>query len=60
MAEDVVGMMAVATVRRISGGVIIACMVIMAKGMFMAAVVDVGMIASFMLMIKSAHAKDLV
>jgi hypothetical protein len=57
MAKDVVGMMTVAIVRRLPGVVVILRMLIMAEAMSMVAQVNVGMIAPFMLMIKSAHAR---
>jgi hypothetical protein len=47
----------VAIVRRLPGVVVILRMLIMAEAMSMVAQVNVGMIAPFMLMIKSAHAR---
>jgi hypothetical protein len=57
MAEDVVGMMTVAMVWRLPGVVVILWMLLMAEAMSMVVLVNVGMIAPFMLVIKSAHAK---
>jgi hypothetical protein len=55
MAEDVVGMMTVAMVRRLL--FVILRMLLMAEAKSMIVQVNVGMIATFMSRIKSAHAK---